>query len=145
MDSIIGKVKDHLPGARPAPGSAGIPAGIDLAAAQRYAESHHHHGGSDLFATALKQLSATADPAIDEREFVRSHQAVYGGGAQAGSHSLAQAAAMQALKTVVGSRGADADQNKLIGVAMSEAAKLADSRGALVSAHAQTRPRGDSD
>lgn len=150
MDTIHNRVIDHLSAAsepqeyRAAQGSGGQIYDPDYTSAHQYAESHHaSYGGgsaSDLFSTAINYLGGREKELgredIDEYSFVENHRAAYeGGGTTMGSQGMGQAAAMQALKMVMGGKGGapggGRDQNKLIGLAMSEAIKLFDNQKSM--------------
>lgn len=83
------------------------------------------------------------DEEIDEDDAIKQHQNFYGNGEghyqQASSQNVGNAAAMQALKMFTGGKEEDGKggQNKMIGLAMAQAAQLFDkqsSQGKTVSA-----------
>ncbi|KAA8895595.1 hypothetical protein FN846DRAFT_784841 [Sphaerosporella brunnea] len=108
------------------------------AEAQRVAEQHAGSHESSLFSSALGLLkgreSSMRHDDVDEGEYVKNHQKLYGQGhsGQQNSQSLGQAAAIQALKmfTSGGKEKQQGGQSAFIGMAMAEAAKLFDSQSA---------------
>jgi hypothetical protein len=129
-----------------------------------YREAHaiakQHAGGgehnSSLFASALGLLSGREarlrHDDIDEGEYVQSHKVAYGHeeGEKTGQ-SLAQAAALQALKRFTGGEAAEekkGGQNAFVGMAMAEAVKLFDvqsAKGNVVSIMMSPETSGDAD
>lgn len=119
-------------------GSEPYSGGDDFSSAAQHASSHHDGGNSDLFSNALSFIQGRASSAgsgqIDEQHVVQSHQAMYGGGNDAGqthdSSTVGAGAAMQALKMFTGGGSSDGgmDKNKLIGMAMAQAGKLWDEK-----------------
>jgi hypothetical protein len=111
----------------------------DYREARETAERHAGGGGdySSLFSSALGMLSGKEGRLrhddVDEGEYVQSHKVAYGQeeGEKSGQ-SLAQAAALQALKRFTGgeTEGKKGGQNVFIGMAMAEAVKLFDAQSA---------------
>ncbi|WVN89482.1 uncharacterized protein L203_104707 [Cryptococcus depauperatus CBS 7841] len=130
-------------------GNPGVP-NINTDAAVHAANQHNSNGSenSSLFNQAMSFIGNMNknDTHIDEDKVQRDHQQAYGSGNVAGmtSSSLGAAAAMQALKSFTsGSSGAAHQsgggdmQSKIIGMAMSEAAKLFDQSGGNVQGNKQ--------
>ncbi|WVQ76084.1 hypothetical protein IAR50_005723 [Cryptococcus sp. DSM 104548] len=113
------------------------------------AANQHNSNGSEnssLFSTALGYLNNMNqdDNDVDEDKVQQNHQQAYNGSASGmTSSALGSAAALQALKSFT-SGNSDASsssggsmQTKIIGMAMSEAAKLFDQSGGNVSGDKQ--------
>ncbi|KAM0753178.1 hypothetical protein T439DRAFT_323811 [Meredithblackwellia eburnea MCA 4105] len=105
-------------------------------------------GNSDMFAQAMsfaqQHVLQQGNHEVDESKVQDAHAQAYGQGnaSQLGASSMGAAAAMQAFKSFTsGSSGSDTSggsfQSKLIGQAMSEAAKLFDQSGGAASGSKQ--------
>ncbi|OCF32621.1 beta-flanking protein [Kwoniella heveanensis CBS 569] len=128
--------------------SGGFPT-INENTAVSAANAHAANGddNSSLFSTAMSFLGGMNkdDNDVDEQKVQQEHQQAYGQG-NAGSMSanaIGAAAAMQALKSFTSgdskaaSSGGGDMQSKIIGMAMSEAAKLFDQSGGAASGNKQ--------
>ncbi|KAK8847394.1 hypothetical protein IAR55_005252 [Kwoniella newhampshirensis] len=129
-------------------GGGGLP-NLSTGAALEAANAHASNGNenSSLFSQAFSYIGNMNkdDTDVDEDRVQQQHQEAYGQG-NAGSMSagaMGSAAAMQALKQftsgqsgAAGSGGGDM-QSKIIGMAMSEAAKLFDQSGGAASGNKQ--------
>lgn len=123
-------------------GGGGYGGSDDYSNAEYEAQQHGGSSGdSALFANALSMLSGNRqrlqNEDVDEQDAVRSHQAMYGGGAHSGGASssmMGNAAAMQAVKMFTGGQGGSqagaGSQNQIIGMAMAQASKLFDQQSA---------------
>ncbi|KIR56850.1 beta-flanking protein [Cryptococcus gattii Ru294] len=125
-------------------GNSGLP-NIDCNTAVSAANDHNSNGNenSSLFNSALSFIGNMNknDTDIDEEKVQKDHQQVYGQGNTSGmtSSSLGAAAALQALKSFTsGNKQGGGDmQSKIMGMAMSEAAKLFDSSGGNIQGNKQ--------
>lgn len=108
---------------------------IDRHEAVRQSAEHHESGETSIFETAMSFLDHNkerrTDP-IDEEHVTNAHHQAYGGGGGGMSASaLGGAAALEALKKFTSSghdNQSSSSQTKIISMAMSEAAKLFDSK-----------------
>ncbi|KAH8928989.1 hypothetical protein BT69DRAFT_362826 [Atractiella rhizophila] len=116
--------------------------GPDLDAAARHAAADRGDEEGGLFGMALHHIKNTnASEPINEHEATRAHEEAYakGNASSMDAKSIGTAAALQAMKMFTsgsGSAGASSHsssggdmQSKMIGMAMSEAAKLFESTG----------------
>ncbi|WVQ98042.1 hypothetical protein IAU59_005164 [Kwoniella sp. CBS 9459] len=128
--------------------SGGFPT-INENTAVSAANAHASNGddNSSLFSTAMSFLGGMNkdDNDVDEQRVQQEHQQAYGQGnaGNMSANAIGAAAAMQALKSftsgdskAAGSGGGDM-QSKIIGMAMSEAAKLFDQSGGASSGNKQ--------
>ncbi|WVF69820.1 hypothetical protein IAT40_004599 [Kwoniella sp. CBS 6097] len=128
--------------------SGGFPT-INENTAVSAANAHANNGddNSNLFSTAMSFLGGMNkdDNDVDEDRVQQEHQQAYGQGnaSNMSANSIGAAAAMQALKSftsggspAAGSGGGDM-QSKMIGMAMSEAAKLFDQSGGAATGNKQ--------
>ncbi|KAK2594557.1 hypothetical protein QQS21_007729 [Conoideocrella luteorostrata] len=117
-------------------GSGGAIQNDVLKMAQQHASgSAGHSGNSDLFSNILGAVSQKQDKIqnedIDEEDAVKQHQHAYQNDGKGDSSSLGTAAAMQALKKFTqsdNSASSSTGQAAFLGMAMSEASKLFDSK-----------------
>ncbi|WVR04614.1 hypothetical protein IAU60_001625 [Kwoniella sp. DSM 27419] len=128
--------------------SGGLP-DIDTNAAVSAADQHASNGSqnSDLFSTAMGFLGNMNkdDTDVDEDRVQQQHQEAYGQGnaGNMSANAIGSAAALQALKAFTSgnsqaaSGGGGNMQSKMIGMAMSEAAKLFDQSGGAASGNKQ--------
>ncbi|CAO1636364.1 unnamed protein product [Parajaminaea phylloscopi] len=120
-------------------GSGGFDLG-SLAGLVQHAQNNdqNNSGSSDLFSQAAKFLqnsNAGQDGNVDEQQLMQSHEKVNQGG-EAHSNEIGQAAALGAIKQILGGSGGGQTDNgggfqqKIIGAAMAQAAQLFDQKQA---------------
>ncbi|KAH6609211.1 hypothetical protein Trco_002557 [Trichoderma cornu-damae] len=109
----------------------------ELRTAHQQASQHAgSSGNSDIFSSIINSIgqkkSHLANGEIDEQETIRKHKQSYEQDADnLDSSSLGAAAALQALKKFTqGETGSNQSQGAFLGLAMSEASKLFDSKAA---------------
>ncbi|KAL7786293.1 hypothetical protein V8C37DRAFT_412574 [Trichoderma ceciliae] len=109
----------------------------DLRTAHQQASQHAgSSGNSDIFSGVINSISQKkshlANSDIDEQEALRQHKQTYEqDNDNLDSNSLGSAAALQALKKFTqGETGGNQSQGAFLGLAMSEASKLFDSKSA---------------
>ncbi|EFY84418.1 beta-flanking protein [Metarhizium acridum CQMa 102] len=107
-----------------------------LRMAQQHASSNAgHSGNSDLFSNIMSAVGNKQEKIqnedIDEQDAIKQHQHAYNNDGKGDSSSLGTAAAMQALKKFTQSdnnASSGTGQAAFLGMAMSEASKLFDSK-----------------
>ncbi|KAK4059442.1 hypothetical protein Trihar35433_10903 [Trichoderma harzianum] len=109
----------------------------DLRTAHQHASEYAgSSGNSAMFSNVISSLgqqkSHLANSDLDEQDAIRKHQETYEQGADnLSSGSLGSAAALQALKKFTqGETGGNQSQGAFLGLALSEASKLFDSKAA---------------
>ncbi|GFZ47709.1 hypothetical protein JCM24511_05456 [Saitozyma sp. JCM 24511] len=126
---------------------------IDQSAAISAANAHASNGNENasLFSSALSHIGGISpqNADVDEDEVKNNHQQAYGGNAgNLSANAMGSAAAMQAMKMFTSGQSGAASgeggnmQSKLIGMAMSEAAKLFDQSGGAASGSKQDAVSG---
>lgn len=109
----------------------------DIAGIVNHAQNHDQSNSGDqqLFgqvASFLQAKSSNVQGDVNENELMNSHQKVNNGTDPVNSHEIGNAAALGAIRNVLGSGSGDANQGdfqqKLIGAAMAQAGKLFDQK-----------------
>ncbi|KAL6701750.1 hypothetical protein J3F84DRAFT_343286 [Trichoderma pleuroticola] len=138
-----GSQGSHLPPGNNAYGG-NYPAGGDFHHEDEDLRTAHQHaseyagssGNNTIFSNVISSLgqqkSHLANSDLDEQDAIRKHQETYEQGADnLSSGSLGSAAALQALKKFTqGETGGNQSQGAFLGLALSEASKLFDSKAA---------------
>lgn len=128
--------QQQQPGTQPGSGGGGFNIG-DIAGIVNHAQNHDQSNSGDqqLFgqvASFLQSKAGNVQGDVNENELMNSHQKVNNGTDPVNSHEIGNAAALGAIRNVLGSGSGNAGsgdfEQKLIGAAMAQAGKLFDQK-----------------